>query len=1037
MNFFKKIIHRTPTFPIKATFDESLFKESIYISSSNLYYEHDKLIKNEIGNSKDIQKLNLTIKKYEIRSSTRATPFGLFAGLGTGVWGDSNKIIFDSDVRETLVRKSRIDMNVLCALSQEILNKNYVRPYLKFYPNNSLYLIGDCYRYIEYHYFNNRRIHKINKVDYADYLESIFLYCDNGATIGEIVNLLVSDDVTIQEATAFVDELINSQLLISQIEPSITGGDYFTDLLNQLESIYLTNKDSKLFNLLEVLKQVNKSLDIIDENIVNPIDLYKDIKNKINFLLPDVTESNFIQVDLYKKGLDTQIDVKIQEQILSCIRFLDKITPVYENQTFEEFKKRFQARYEEQEVSLMHVLDAESGIGYPIKDTTGINPLINDIYNAQNETSISIKWDLLQSILLDKLFNSIKNNDAVITLRDEDFLKLNFQKGVLPQTVPIMFSVIDANTNKILIKHIGGASSTYIISRFAMGNSELNDIVTDLAKFEQEQCPNQIIAEIVHLPESRTGNILARPSFRAYEIPYLAKSNVDKEFQIRMEDLYLKLVNGKLVLFDKRIKKEILPRLGNAHNFRLSNLPVYLFLCDLQLQYTTKPKLGFNWGSLITNQFLYLPRIEYGNCVLSPARWQLNELELAPLKDSKKTIKERHESFLSLKERIKLPSKFLIADGDNELLIDVESNSSIELFIDSVKNRINIVLEEFLFVDDYPLVKDNNGNYFTHECIAILLNSNKDLESNNVNFNKEFLSKQTFFIGSEWLYYKIYCGPKTADTIISEVFIRICKKLLEHKIIDKWFFIRYADPDTHLRFRLHISDFTKYGEVVKLINTEFEPLLNSHLVSKIQTDTYKRELERYGDNTIEMVEQLFCNDSIFVGEMLSMLDSDTGGDIRWQIAIRSVDELLSDFYFDDEMKFKLIEKLSMSFFNEHGGRKDLKIVLDGKFRKLRSKVEEVLSRNNENEKDYFSIIEALERRSYRNSSVIDKIIEIRNDNKLEIPLDNLIASLLHMNLDRLFMGRNRTNEFAVYDLLVRYYKSTLARNKKIELTRNA
>jgi hypothetical protein len=34
-----------------------------------------------------------------------------------------------------------------------------------------------------------------------------------------------------------------------------------------------------------------------------------------------------------------------------------------------------------------------------------------------------------------------------------------------------------------------------------------------------------------------------------------------------------------------------------------------------------------------------------------------------------------------------------------------------------------------------------------------------------------------------------------------------------------------------------------------------------------------------------------------------------------------------------------------------------------------------------------------------------------------------------MNLDRLFMGRNRTNEFVVYDLLFRHYKSTLARKK--------
>lgn len=29
--------------------------------------------------------------------------------------------------------------------------------------------------------------------------------------------------------------------------------------------------------------------------------------------------------------------------------------------------------------------------------------------------------------------------------------------------------------------------------------------------------------------------------------------------------------------------------------------------------------------------------------------------------------------------------------------------------------------------------------------------------------------KRTFFIGDEWLYYKVYCGVKTADIILAEV----------------------------------------------------------------------------------------------------------------------------------------------------------------------------------------------------------------------------------------------------------------------------
>jgi len=257
----------------------------------------------------------------------------------------------------------------------------------------------------------------------------------------------------------------------------------------------------------------------------------------------------------------------------------------------------------------------------------------------------------------------------------------------------------------------------------------------------------------------------------------------------------------------------------------------------------------------------------------------------------------------------------------------------------------------------------------------------------------------------------------------------ITETLLNKGIIDKWFFIRYADPDVHLRFRLHITDFEKYAEVLQLVNAELEPLLNQHIISKIQTDTYKRELERYGDNSMELVESLFFTDSVFVTNLLDNLDAEGGGNIRWQMAIKSVDYFLNDFNLTADDKYNLINSLSNSFFNEHGGKKELKLVLDNKFRTLRTQIEEVLNEHNEEEKEYYPIIELLNMRSQSNKPIIQQLLLLKDNNQLQLTIHDLLASLLHMNLDRLFMGRNRTNEFVVYDLLARYYKSSLARLK--------
>lgn len=1033
MIFIPNFIFRTPAFSYSNSMNEDLFKESLYLSSPAFFDEYDKSISKTIVDSKDQKKISISLYKYRSRASYRCTPFGLFAGLSIGEWKNENRITFSSDIKSTLVRRTRLDMNVLYSLTQELTKQSFIKPYLKFYPNSSIYLLGNSYRYIEYYYYSNVRFHKINRVDFTTYLEYILNESKVGLTLQQITNLLTDENVNEQEALEFVNELISAQLLINQFEPTVTGIDYFHTLLNNLNELYIVNESDELQKLLILLNSIENLIKENDLNILNSIESYKNIYLKLKLILPELSETNLFQTDLYKKTIEGNLSNKISQQLKDTIAFVNKIYPVNPNPKLEDFKKRFQENYEGCEIPLQLALDNETGIGYPSKDRNGINDLIDGVhYFGKGNQSNDIKWNLLQSHLLKIISKASKYNKKSIEINEEDFKGIDFSEGTLPSSISVMFKVLDPLTDKIYMSDFGGSSAINILGRFAGGNKELQEIVNSIAKFEQEQSPEKILAEIVHLPESRTGNVLARPSFREYEIPYLAKSTLDYDYQIKMEDLILKIQDNKIILFDKRLNKEVIPRLSNAHNFRHNSLPVYHFLSDMQTQYFSKPYVGFSWG-VLENEFDFLPRLEYKNTVLKAARWHLRLVDLTPLKDKKKTDLEKHTAFFELKNRIGLPDVFLIADGDNELLIDCSNSIAIETFIDSIKTRNDIRLEEFLFDVKNALVKDTDGNSFTNECIAIILNESSS-KAQKINTKPiEYKTKKIFSIGSEWLYLKIYCGVKTADFILTDKIKRVCELLINEHIIDKWFFIRYADPEPHLRLRLNISNLNKYSEVLQLINLELEPLIEQHIIPKMQIDTYSRELERYGENSIVFVEQLFYNDSVFVIKMLDLLDSESGGTIRWQIAIRSVDELLNDFKLSLNDKYTIIENLSKLFFKEHGGRKELKLTLDDKFRKLRAKVESVLNVNLDNEKDFFSIIELLNDRSKMNAEVITEILTLQSNNKLQLPLFDLIASLLHMNLDRLFMGQNRTNEFVVYDLLFRHYKSSLARiNTKIK-----
>ena len=1024
MNFLKfhpNFIFRSPIFPINSEKEASTFNEALYLASPVLFKEYQKFLNGVLTDKKTIEKLSYSIYKYKSRASFRCTPFGLFAGLGIGTWGNKNEITIDSNFNNSLQRQTRLDMNVLCSISFELSKYLSIKPHLNYYPNTSIYKLGNTYRYVEYEIKDNRRVHKITKVDYTDYLAKIIGKSTKGAKIGKLITFLVTDDITESEAEDFINELIESQILINDLEPNLTGNNYFDSIIEVLEGIVSESPTEELQTIIAELNWVNGKMKHIDANISNSIDIYDEIYIRLKKILPNLSEINLFQTDLYKKTLNSTLDSTIQKKLVQVVNFLNRINPVYQNSNLEGFKKRFNERYEGDEVPLSIALDTEVGVGYPVKDIEGINPIADDIFafNTKNETTL--KWNELQSSILKLILKSIKKGEKILKVDETDFKNIDFSNSELPYTFNIMFKVIDSNNLKLEIVSIGGTSAINLLGRFGNGLGDLNKLINELAEFEQRQKPSTIIAEILHLPESRTGNVLARPLIRNYEIPYLAASKVSDEFQIRQNDLFVKVENDKIILIDKRLNKEIIPRLSNAHNFKNNSLPLYHFLCDIQSQSSTKHILHFDFG-ILESQFEFLPRVEYQDVIISLARWRIGEDKLNAFKKSNLT--DSISAFNNFKTEYEIPNLFHLIEGDNKLLIDCSNQQSLEVFIDYVKHKKLVYIEEYLFNSTSSLVIDSENQVYSNECIGIVMNERFQNGNEEIKSTKLSTVKKYFTIGSDWLYFKIYCGVKVTDLVLTEHLSLIIENLKEAKLIDKWFFIRYNDSGTHIRFRLHLTDYSAYNHIMYLINSELSPLFENHTIANIQIDTYNRELARYGSESIEMVEDLFCFDSEFVVNFISLIDSSILDNIRWQAALISVDSLLNDFELTLLQKSELIKGLYTAFFAEHGGKKELKLALDKKYRELKKVVVECFEI--ETKTDYLvALYELLKNRSERSKVCIASILKLKSEGKLELELTELVESVIHMNLNRIFMGKNRTNEFIIYSLLNDYYKGQI------------
>ena len=158
-------------------------------------------------------------------------------------------------------------------------------------------------------------------------------------------------------------------------------------------------------------------------------------------------------------------------------------------------------------------------------------------------------------------------------------------------------------------------------------------------------------------------------------------------------------------------------------------------------------------------------------------------------------------------------------------------------------------------------------------------------------------------------------------------------------------------------------------------------------------------------------------------------DGDEGEEIRWLFAIKAVDVLLTDFNLSIEQKRELMENLKTGFAQEFNMNKDLKMQLDKKFRTHRESITKVLDAKNDETSDLQPLFELLRYKSKSIKPLVTEILTIQQNNQLQLHLNDLLASYIHMLLNRLFKNKQRMHEMVIYDFMWRTYHSEIAKQK--------
>jgi thiopeptide-type bacteriocin biosynthesis protein len=1000
---------------LREAYERPELREALYLASPHLCETLDS------WGSEQARKWLPALVSYFERAASRPTPFGLFAGCSLGEIGERSCL--ELEERRRYRRHTRLDMDYLVALVQALESDPSIRRRLSFRPNSSLYRAGGRFRYAESRLDGTLRSYHLVAVDDSAELEATLARARPGATPDELAATLVGDEVSADEAREFVDELIDAQVLVSGLQPALTGPEPVPALVEAIAEHDETAGPAR------ALRVALDSLEQLDRRGLGAAPAeYRRIESLFEDQPAQPESSRLFQLDLTKPARAT-LGRSVVAEIARAVELVAKLTPPVPDDPLDRFRAAFVERYEDREVPLVEALDEEIGIGFGVSQAAESAPLLAGL-KLGSQNGASARWEERHRLLLHLVGEALRDGRRELGLSplDIDALALA-QQPPLPDALEVVATVaagsqeeLDHGRFRVLFRGAGGAPGAGLIGRFCHADSALHVCVDEHLRLEESQRPNAVFAEIVHLPDSRVGNILLRPVLRSYEIPFLGRSGAPPQAQLPVTDLLLSVVGDgvdsgaaeRLVLRSRRLGCEVLPRLTAAHKYSLSSLGVYRFLCELQRQGTVDV-LTWDWGPL--DGLPFLPRVSSGRTVLARARWNLDRRDL-------ECFSRHTDAFQEWWHEAELPRWVVLRDADNELVSDLENPLSVQALLHHLRRREQATLVELFPAPDELCLHGPEGA-FTHEIVIPFVRVGKGRTSNRRAAPRE-AAQRRFAPGSEWLYAKLYTGNATADRVLIDVVAPVVRTALDTGTAERWFFVRYADPHFQVRLRLNGDPRHLVEEVLPLLRERAEPLLADGVMWRLQLDTYERELRRYGgDEGIELSEELFWHDSEAVLGIVRMLWGDKGLDARWRLALYGIDRLLDDFGFDLERKRAWARGCRDGFAREFDVQWQTKQALGERYRAERKALDELLELEEGDDHPLAAGVQLLRERSSRLAPVLERLHA--REQRLSVSLDHLLWSYAHMHANRLLRGAYRAQELVLYDLLDRVYTSRLAR----------
>jgi thiopeptide-type bacteriocin biosynthesis protein len=871
----------------------SFLREALLLASPDLVQTLPLLLdESQHIPTKRHERVLLTVFRYLLRMATRPTPFGLCAGVASGMLGTTTSITLAA-LHQSRTR-TQPDAQFLFALIRLLEQRKEVRDQLVWSPNPLLFqdtrlILSEAALADQNQCIHMERL----SLRLTPVLTDLLALTRRARPLAEVKRELIERyALSPEEMEQMLDQVCLTEILLSELRPPLTPMPVLDYLLAHLAPL------SGVEDMYTLFCHLHTQCRIYDQ--LPPGQGYDTLAAILQPSEPLHAPQPTLAVDTHLVCTTAFLSSEVAHEIAHAAEFLCRLSPQPSiSSTLSTYATRFQERYgSAREVPLLELLDEVRGLGLP-----PWSPETREVHTlpVSDRERVAEREQFLCSLAA----TALKEQKQEMLLSEEDIARLTCRPAWqedLPETLDLFASIAASseaalNAGEFLIgigPRCGCTPAGRAFGRFADGlGAPAISWLSRLAEEEVTEHPDVLFAELLVVPTyGHAANVSVHPSTRLFAIP-LGTLATDPATPLALETLLVGLHQGRFYIRSQEYGKEVKVRSTHLLNLARYGPPVARFL--LEVAGDLAPHLHpFSWGNAASN-FPFLPRLRMGRIVLSLAQWQL------PLFALRHTTRLWHDpiqwyQFLQgWREEWHVPRWVWMAedDADQRMVLDLE-NPLCVLDLHRICKRATcsrLCVQEIFPALDATWVTGEQGHHYRMEAVVPLMRvSTRKPQPRFPEILPQVEARERLRLpGSDWLSIKLYCREEQQDELLVGP-VRLLLEAYRQEI--RSFFVRYHDPSPHLRLRFQGDPsflITVFFPVCVAWLTE---LVEQQWISHFVFEGYEREIERYGGiEGIKLAEALFVLDSNLILDLLA-LPSLTDGLSREDMALASLDCLL-------------------------------------------------------------------------------------------------------------------------------------------------